>query len=219
MTEPNSQYRPEDDGHTHINIYSAGKTPLGRVLSNFSRIPIHSADGPLCSIEGYWYWLRTPGHPSRDDLRSLHGLEAKSWTKRHLPGLSASVGRKMVTQLGQSAVDSGTQEFRDAIRAALLLKLEALHLPLQRNFESSTLPFAHYYVFAVLDRAAPTGPVRKNGKHVLVRQAGHPWLLAFFTEAGWPGRCRSSQDERARRQRATQTRGPGRSSQSLTSSA
>jgi len=30
---------PEEDGITHINIYSKGKTDLGRMLSNFAKLP------------------------------------------------------------------------------------------------------------------------------------------------------------------------------------
>lgn len=36
---------PEEDGITHINIYSKGKTDLGRMLSNFAKFPIETVDG------------------------------------------------------------------------------------------------------------------------------------------------------------------------------
>ena len=38
-------YKPKDDGITHINIYSQGKTQLGRFLSNFEPSPIETEDG------------------------------------------------------------------------------------------------------------------------------------------------------------------------------
>lgn len=39
------QYSPIDDGVTHINVYSKGRTKLGRDLSNFAAIGIiHPSD-------------------------------------------------------------------------------------------------------------------------------------------------------------------------------
>ena len=49
----------EDDGITHINVYSKGATALGRALSNFARIPVMVVpNGRFESVEAYWYWLR-----------------------------------------------------------------------------------------------------------------------------------------------------------------
>ena len=48
---------PQNDGITHINVYSKGKTTLGRWLTNFAHTPIDTIDGHFESIEGYWYWL------------------------------------------------------------------------------------------------------------------------------------------------------------------
>jgi hypothetical protein len=47
-------YKSKDDGITHINIYSKGKTELGRWLSNFTYHPIETEDGKFDSVEGYW---------------------------------------------------------------------------------------------------------------------------------------------------------------------
>ena len=44
------------DGMTHINVYSKGKTEIGRWLSNFAYSPIDLGnEGYFSSIEGYWY--------------------------------------------------------------------------------------------------------------------------------------------------------------------
>ena len=66
----------EEDGITHVNIYSQGKTKLGKWLSNFSHTPIDTEDGHFESIEGYWYWLVTD-NINKDILRGLYGYEAK----------------------------------------------------------------------------------------------------------------------------------------------
>lgn len=52
------KYDPKMDGVTHINIYSKGKTQLGRVASNFAYFPFEIPnDGRFSSVEGYWHWL------------------------------------------------------------------------------------------------------------------------------------------------------------------
>ena len=70
------------DGVDHINVYSQGKTQLGRNLSNFSRFPICTDDGNFYSIEGYWYWLLTKD----DSLRKMWGFKAKAHGREMLKG-------------------------------------------------------------------------------------------------------------------------------------
>jgi hypothetical protein len=117
---------PTDDGVTHINVYSRGRTELGRALSNFAHTPFeHPEDGHFESVEGYWYWLST-----RDErLRNLWGWEAKS------------VGR----QLGGSDYRD-EPEFRRKVCLALDVKIDS-HPDLHRMLVESTLPLAHYYEY------------------------------------------------------------------------
>lgn len=62
-----------DDGITHINIYSKGKTVLGRLLSNFAETPFIYDGISFRSVEGCLFYFRT------GDKRfiHLHGNEAK----------------------------------------------------------------------------------------------------------------------------------------------
>lgn len=124
----NEFYDPANDGVTHINIYSRGRTELGRALSHFADIPIRMSQDPndtFRCVEGYWYWL------GRQDkrLRYLAGYEAKK-LGRTLP---------IIMRMSEHA-------FRDAIRVANFYKL-LQHPWLMTTFVDSTLPFAHYYVF------------------------------------------------------------------------
>lgn len=122
------------DGTTHINIYSKGKTELGRRLSNFSYSPIDTVDGKFDSIEGYWYWLGLPFHTAvgagADALRTATGNEAKK--------LGRSLG-------GRDWSDAET--FKLKIYAAMLNKL-LKDRELLSDFISNKLPFRHYYIFA-----------------------------------------------------------------------
>jgi hypothetical protein len=59
----------EQDGTTHINIYSKGKTELGRFLTNFA----------YASVEGYWYWLSN----RHEEMRIVFGWNAKKTGRLH----------------------------------------------------------------------------------------------------------------------------------------
>lgn len=118
--------KKEEDGVTHVNIYSKGVTRLGRLLSNFAYSPfLHPEDGEFESVEGYWYWLSSKD----EELRKKHGWEAKSYGR--------FVG-------GKDWLDG--DEFKRKIKLAIKSKIEQnqeLHDLIERN----TLPFKHYYIY------------------------------------------------------------------------
>ena len=117
------------DGVTHINIYSQGKTSLGRDLSNFAATRIDTIDGVFASIEGYWYWLNT-NDPDKKYLRVAVGGNAKS------------LGRSL------KANDWNDEPvFKLKIWSAMLTKL-LLHPNILSEFKSNKLPYRHYYVYA-----------------------------------------------------------------------
>lgn len=116
--------QPFMDGITHINVYSQGRTALGRFLSNWAHAEIVTVDGTFQSVEGYWYWLG-----KRDDkLRNMHGYEAKKFGK----------SLREVTALDPT-------EFKTRIKKAINYKVT--RSAFLKEFASSTLPFDHYYVF------------------------------------------------------------------------
>jgi len=115
-------HNPEMDGVDHINIYSKGKTELGRKLSNWFPLRFTCEDGDFASIEGYWYWLGT----HNVSLRSLSGYQAKEF------------GKSLPQTFKLLEVD-----FRTKIKKAINIKL----LALRSEIIASTLPFAHYYVY------------------------------------------------------------------------
>lgn len=116
-------WNPEEDGITHLNIYSKGKTELGRWLTNFAYSPIITEDGHFASIEGYWYWLGC----GNDKLRKLYGYLAKK------------VGRE-----SGSKVYIEDEEFKRKIKSAILIKLCTYPDKLQELYETD-LQLAHYY--------------------------------------------------------------------------
>lgn len=122
-----------EDGLDHINVYSQGKTELGRWLSNFTKAPINlPEDGYFLSIEGYWYWLKTKD----EKLRTLYGYEAKKYGRNAKPN----------TTFFPSDIAPYLPNFQDKIKLAIKTKVLS-NLVMKTKFIESTLPFKHYYVF------------------------------------------------------------------------
>ena len=122
-------YKAEDDGITHINIYSKGKTELGRMLSNFYYSPFSYGEyGEFNSGEGFYYWYVTG--QQYDILRKLSGFKAKE------TGESFSTER-----LDHHGLDNATLEVMKTMLVHKIAYNEKILLALQ----SSTLPFCHYY--------------------------------------------------------------------------
>lgn len=116
---------PDKDGIDHINIYSKGKTDLGRFLTNFSYSKIETVDGSFCSIEGYWYWLSCKD----EKLRKVYGFMAKK------------LGRECG---GKDWINSN--EFKTKILSAIDNKLNN-YPKFKKELENCKLPLKHYYVY------------------------------------------------------------------------
>jgi hypothetical protein len=120
---------PKEDGVTHVNIYSQGKTQLGKFLSNFYGINIRTKDGMFYSVEAYWYWLGIEDCDEKEVLRSLSGYEAKK------------IGNELKKK-HKARVD---EEFENKILKAIWYKVRNNSYILGGRF--AELPFEHYYNF------------------------------------------------------------------------
>lgn len=126
--EKHEYFDPTDDGFTHINTYSKGRTELGRMLSNFAFSPfVYAEYGKFNSVEGYWYWYLTG--QKHDDLRTLSGSYAKV------------KGQSYVSDRIEHSLSEETIEI---MQGAIICKI-AQNPKLQEMLLSSTLPFCHYY--------------------------------------------------------------------------
>jgi len=114
---------PVDDGVSHINIYSKGRTELGRYLSNFADADIETEDGFFRTIEGYWYWLSCKD----DRLRNTSGYESKR------------LGREL-----RAADWPKTPDFEKKICKAIMLKLIE-PWTVEQLKATGRKPFYHYY--------------------------------------------------------------------------
>lgn len=123
---------PNKDGIDHINVYSKGKTELGKLLSNFAHTPFfvlleengESYDVEFQSVEGYWYYLLT----GDENLLDLHGFKAKEY--------------------GKSLLNEDTKEnvAKDELKLAYEAKL-AYHSKIKEMLLKNELPLKHYYVY------------------------------------------------------------------------
>lgn len=121
---------PREDGKEHINIWSRGRTELGRRLSFFSREPfVHPTFGAFDSMEAAWYWLATGCQ--HDGLRQTAGFAAK-----HVGRLLPRVQR---------------ETFREDVLSCLRCKLEQTE-DLRELLRESSLRFEHYYCYGDIEK-------------------------------------------------------------------
>lgn len=127
------KFSVDDDGLTHINVYSKARTELGRLLSNFAHTPVNTPqNGKFASIEGYWYWLLAPRDSTdKEALRTLSGFQAKD------------KGREVV---GKDWPDANDDLFKFQIYQALIAKVVQTK-GLEEKLIQSSLPFTHYYAY------------------------------------------------------------------------
>lgn len=115
---------PEQDGVSHINIYSKGKTDLGRLLTNFAKTPFeHPRYGHFKSMEGYWYWIKSG--KTRDQMRRFYGFYAKD--------------------IGRSLPVVHNPNFKEDILEGIRAKLESSPELQTLLISSGDMPLVHYY--------------------------------------------------------------------------
>ncbi len=118
------KYNPNEDGITHINAYSKGRTELGRALTHFSPIGFDYYEaGRFASLEAFWHWAKTG--KKHDYLKSLYGFKAK--------------------QEGEKLPKIEYEQFLTDIEEVVKLKI-VQNPQLLKDFKESTLPIVHYYV-------------------------------------------------------------------------
>ena len=148
----NCPYNPDMDGINHINMYSNAKTAFGRLLSDFYREKIDTADGQFMSVEAYWYYLGLPNTTDREKLRNTYGAFAKK------------LGRELRSKAGLTE-PIFDPEFESKITAAIEQKLKRhkdLFDPKYRD-----LPIVHYYIY---------------GNKLFDVTDDFPWLLSFIRQ-------------------------------------
>lgn len=170
------RYWPNTDGLTHINVHHAGKTELGRLLSNSAKTPfIHPVHGHFASIDGFTYWLSvsdTAPDSVRTQLRFIFGSRAKT------------VGKQVIRDHGKRHIDNFDDELKRAIKEKILQTGN-----MARDLKMCELPFAHYHAYNVADwqeREIYEGPnapqIFKGKEHVVVIPKTYGKVLRILKE-------------------------------------
>lgn len=117
---------PDNDGIDHINIYSRGKTQLGKMLSNWYPANVEISIGSFKTIEGVIFYLSS----FNDFFRNADGYNCKKYGKDFDKGirLPEDVFRKFI-------IDSMLDKVNKNDTLKCLLK-------------ESNLPLKHYYNYS-----------------------------------------------------------------------
>lgn len=113
-------FEPKNDGKDHVNIYSRGKTNLGKALSNFAHYVFSFEGITYQSIEGALYYYRT----GNTKLIKLYGSEAK----------------KIGSKSNEKRIES-PELLKAWLYAKIFSNPELIALLLNNR-----LPFSHYYI-------------------------------------------------------------------------
>jgi hypothetical protein len=115
---------PENDGKTHINVYSRGKTELGKFLNNLEKTPFEIPGvGTFSSLIGYWHWVSTG--KQHDVFKTLYGVKTNSVAKDY----------PRVDIIG----------FEEEIKIGFMAKLDA-YPEFKKQLANLSLPLCSYYV-------------------------------------------------------------------------
>lgn len=140
-----------EDGITHINIYTGGKTELGRFLSNFTHMEQDTEHGRFSSLEGYYHYLKLMRSVNEADIPNCirEGVIKDIEELKTLHGKAAQCfGRELRQRLIYERIwinDIPNALFHECFRKAMITKIDTS--PFKELFYESTLPFTHYYVF------------------------------------------------------------------------
>jgi hypothetical protein len=155
-------YLVSEDGKSHINVYSKGKTEIGRFLTNLAHTPFdHPEWGHFESVEGFWYYYFSSNRP--EQLRDLYGVEAKQ------------VGRKLSGRKDNNDGFSITDQDKAIIREVIRFKIRQYPAMWRAIAESSSLPFVHYYVI-------PSQYVISVQDSIVDMTSRYQWVLDELTD-------------------------------------
>lgn len=130
---------PNEDGVSHINVYSKGKSKLGRLLSNFADTPFNLNGVRYACVEAFWYVtkMRNANKGTLTPVFSEEEIVAMAGRK----GYDAKTVFKAYKR-GEKADEPTAEELKQAYQAKL-----AAHPEIGQLLKGNNLPLAHYYMY------------------------------------------------------------------------
>lgn len=159
-----NEIKPFEDGITHINIYTKGKTELGKMLSNLytSKVIIEFEDEKLefKTIEGFWYFLII-----------YYGTKEKDYKFMEYNGFKAKEeGRKKIKENNINSREISTKEcFKNKITKAIKEKVKQ-NKNILTELTYSELKFKHYYFYGE----------ERNAK--VIEKNEYNWIIEIYDE-------------------------------------
>ena len=135
-----NEYEVIEDGITHINMYSKGKTKLGRMLTNMSNIEfkviLNKKEVTFKSLEGYWYFLQIYFLTKKInyDFVDIDCFEAKI------------KGKEILANIDRGMTEETYERFKGYIIKGLQSKLKK-NSEIYTLISENNLKFAHYYYY------------------------------------------------------------------------
>lgn len=158
------EIKPYEDGITHINVYTKGKTELGKMLSNMykspTRINFENENLIFNTIEGFWYFLIVYYGSGLKDYRFLefNGFKSKE------------EGRIKIKELNINSSEIKEEEyFKEEIIKALKEKVKQ-NKKILTEISYSNLIFKHYYFYGK----------EENAK--VIEKNEYNWIIDVFEE-------------------------------------
>lgn len=127
-----------DDGKTHINVYSKGRTELGRLLSNFAHTPITIGDDVFQSVESWWYWKKLM------NMNHCVGISVDKFILNRIKNKIGAEAKYYFRELYQSN-SSEYNPTEEELKDVYIIKLEQ-HPRIKDMLLNNNLPLAHYYI-------------------------------------------------------------------------
>lgn len=133
------EFEPNEDGITHVNVFSKSRNKLGRMLSNFAETPIDSEEGHFVTVESWWYWTK------------MNNINASClipiFTDEQLSEMKEKVGKEAKSYFRALYKDDSTEfsPTKEQLKITYKLKLEQ-HPHIKEMLILNELPLTHYYM-------------------------------------------------------------------------
>ena len=132
-------FKIEDDGFDHINVFSKSRSKLGRMLSNFAHTPFDIGGNHFESVESWWYWSKM-NSINKSSLFQEFSTEQLVEIKT-LIGKSAKEYFRSLHKGDTSPYNPSKEELKEVYQQKLIE-----HPEIEKMLFNNTLPITHYYV-------------------------------------------------------------------------
>lgn len=134
-----TEFEVNEDGITHINVFSKSRSKLGRMLSNFANTSVTTETDKFITVESWWYWMK---------MKNINeSCLVPLFTDEQLSEIKEKAG-KDAKDYFRALYKTDSSEYsptKAQLKVTYKLKLEQ-HPEVKELLLKNTLPLAHYYM-------------------------------------------------------------------------